>query len=141
MKIIVDGAGTGGLTAGLVCKRPGFEIHHYERQTNLHPAGVGILLWPNAVKTLLAVGLVKPLKQLGCRLGAVVTRTSEGALPCEMPICDLERKLCAAGYAVSRTHGDQIQLGLGQLQQVGVNVPTKAARQALRALALAASSR
>ena len=32
MKVIVVGAGIGGLTTHLVCKRAGFEVDHYERQ-------------------------------------------------------------------------------------------------------------
>ena len=45
MKVIVVGAGIGGLTAHLVCKRAGFEVEHYERQPRLGPAGAGIVLW------------------------------------------------------------------------------------------------
>jgi len=45
MKVIVVGAGIGGLTTHLVCKRAGFEVEHYERQPRLGPAGAGIVLW------------------------------------------------------------------------------------------------
>jgi 2-polyprenyl-6-methoxyphenol hydroxylase-like FAD-dependent oxidoreductase len=45
MKVIVVGAGIGGLTAHRVCKKAGFEVEHYERQPHLGPAGAGIVLW------------------------------------------------------------------------------------------------
>jgi FAD-dependent urate hydroxylase len=104
MKVIIVGAGIGGLTAHLVCKRAGFEVEHYERQPHhLGPAGAGIVLWPNGVKVLLALGLGERLREIGQRLDRVVTRTSRGSLLTAMPVAELERKLGASVYAVSRT--------------------------------------
>src|SRR5215472_6372438 len=103
MKIILVGAGIGGLTAHLVCKRAGFEVEHYERQSLLGPAGAGIVLWPNGVKILLALGLGDRLAQIGHSLQRVVTRTNRGEPLTEMPVGDLERKLGAPVYPVSRT--------------------------------------
>src|SRR5262245_55879265 len=45
MKVIVVGAGIGGLTAHLACNWAGFAVEHYERQPHLGPAGAGIVLW------------------------------------------------------------------------------------------------
>src|SRR5262245_6827230 len=103
MRIIVVGAGIGGLTAHLVCKRSGFEVEHYERQPRLGPAGAGIVLWPNGVKILLALGLGEQLLQIGHSLERVVTRTHRGGPLSEMPVGELERKLGAPVYPVSRT--------------------------------------
>jgi flavin-dependent dehydrogenase len=41
MKIIIVGAGIGGLTAHLVCRRAGFEVEHYGPEPRLGPAGGG----------------------------------------------------------------------------------------------------
>src|SRR5215472_13522601 len=103
MKIILVGAGIGGLTAHVVCKRAGFEVEHYERQPALGPAGAGIVLWPNGVKILLALGLGDGLRQIGHTLERVLTRTSRGEPIAEMPVEELERRLGAPVYAVSRT--------------------------------------
>src|SRR5262249_55064969 len=103
MRTIVIGAGIGGLTAPLVCKRAGFEVELYERQPALGPAGAGIVLWPNGVKILLALGLGDGLRQIGHTLERVVTRTNRGELLTEMPVGELERKLGAPVYPVSRT--------------------------------------
>jgi FAD-dependent urate hydroxylase len=104
MRIIIVGAGIGGLTAHLVCRRAGFEVEHYERQTDLGPAGAGIVLWPNGVKILLALGLGEGLRQIGHTLERVVTRTNRGEPLSEMPVGELERKLGAPVYPVSRTN-------------------------------------
>jgi FAD-dependent urate hydroxylase len=73
MKIIIVGAGIGGLTAHLVCRRAGFEVEHYEREPRLGPAGAGIVLWSNGVKILLTLGLGGMLERIGHRLEHVVT--------------------------------------------------------------------
>jgi FAD-dependent urate hydroxylase len=103
MKVILIGAGIGGLTTHLVCRRAGFEVEHYERQPRLGPAGAGIVLWPNGVKILLALGLADRLRQIGQVLERVVTRTNWGDLLTQMPVGELERKLGAPVYPVSRT--------------------------------------
>jgi FAD-dependent urate hydroxylase len=111
MRVVVVGAGIGGLTAHLVCRRAGFEVEHYERQPRLGPAGAGIVLWPNGVKILLALGLGEQLQQIGHRLERVVTRTHRGEPLSEMPVGDLERKLGAPVYPVSRTDLQALLVG------------------------------
>jgi FAD-dependent urate hydroxylase len=103
MRIVIVGAGIGGLTAHLVCRRAGFEVEHYERQPLLGPVGAGIVLWPNGVKILLALGLGERLHHIGHPLERVITRTSQGELLAEMPVGELERQLGAPVYPVSRT--------------------------------------
>jgi FAD-dependent urate hydroxylase len=103
MKVIIVGAGIGGLTAHLVCRRAGFEVEHYERQPGLGPAGAGIVLWSNGVKVLLTLGLGDQLRQIGHTLERVVTRTNKGEPLTEMPVGELEGKLGAPVYPVGRT--------------------------------------
>src|SRR5215467_14141936 len=111
MKLIVVGAGIGGLTAHIVCKRAGFKVEQYERQPHLGPAGAGIVLWPNGVKILLALGLGEQLRQIGHSLERVVTRTNQGSPLSEMPVGELERKLGAPVYPVSRTDLQTLLVG------------------------------
>ena len=103
MKIIIVGAGIGGLTAHLVCRRAGFEVEQYEREARLGPAGAGIVLWSNGVKILLTLGLGEPLERIGHRLEHVVTKTKDGVILTETPVGDFERRLGAPVYPVSRT--------------------------------------
>src|SRR5215831_5284352 len=103
MKVIIVGAGIGGLTAHLVCRRAGFKVEHYERQPHLGPAGAGIVLWPNGVKILVALGLAERLKSIGHGLERVLTRTNHGDPLSEMPVKQLEQTLGAPVYPVSRS--------------------------------------
>jgi FAD-dependent urate hydroxylase len=63
------------------------------------------------VKVLLALGLGERLEQIGHRLDRVVTRTHQGEPLSEMPVGDLERKLGAPVYPVSRTDLQALLLG------------------------------
>ena len=75
--------------------------------TNANPASVrlgpGNVLWPNGIKIMLALGLGARLRQIGHSLERVVTRTHQGEPLSEMPVGELERKLGAPVYPVSRT--------------------------------------
>src|SRR5262249_14156388 len=62
-----------------------------------------IVLWPNGVKILLALGVGDRLGHIGHTLERVVTRTNQGEPLTEMPVGELERKLGAPVYPVSRT--------------------------------------
>jgi salicylate hydroxylase len=57
MKIVVAGAGIGGLAAALALARTGHDVEVVERATALTEVGAGIQISPNAVKALRALGL------------------------------------------------------------------------------------
>jgi 5-methylphenazine-1-carboxylate 1-monooxygenase len=57
MKVIIAGAGIGGLTAALCLKRAGFDVEVYEAVPELKPLGVGINIQANAVRILSGLGL------------------------------------------------------------------------------------
>jgi 2-polyprenyl-6-methoxyphenol hydroxylase-like FAD-dependent oxidoreductase len=69
MKIIITGAGIGGLTTGLHLHRAGFDVHIYESAKEIKPLGVGINLLPHAVRVLTNLGLQNELEKV-----AVATR-------------------------------------------------------------------
>ncbi|MAZ40135.1 MAG: hypothetical protein CMF49_08440 [Legionellales bacterium] len=48
MKIIIIGAGIGGLTSAILLKREGHEVVVYERDKVPRTIGAGLVLWPNA---------------------------------------------------------------------------------------------
>ena len=52
LKVVIVGAGIGGLSAHLACTRAGFDVEHFERQPHLGAAGAGIVVWPDGVKVL-----------------------------------------------------------------------------------------
>ncbi len=75
MKVIIAGAGIGGLCAALALKNSGFDPEICERSELLDEAGAGIQLSPNAVKVLIALGLKEPLAEVGFEPKAVRLRS------------------------------------------------------------------
>ena len=66
MKIVIAGAGIGGLVAALSLHQAGFRgIAVYERAAELRPLGVGINLLPHAVRELTELGLGDAVAELG----------------------------------------------------------------------------
>ncbi len=86
MKIIIIGAGIGGMSAAIALERAGFETEVYEAVAEMKPAGAAISVWPNGVKCLNSLGLKQPLRALSgnmawmayhdARSGAPLTRFS-----------------------------------------------------------------
>src|SRR3954462_13033645 len=68
-KILIAGAGIGGLTAALSLHTAGFEVMVYESTPEIKPLGVGINLLPHAVRVLTNLGLQEALSEV-----AVATR-------------------------------------------------------------------
>jgi 2-polyprenyl-6-methoxyphenol hydroxylase-like FAD-dependent oxidoreductase len=64
-KIVVVGAGLGGLTATLALRRAGHEVVLLERDAEPRAVGAGLMLGHNAVACLDALGLREPLRQIG----------------------------------------------------------------------------
>jgi salicylate hydroxylase len=56
-RILIAGAGMGGLAAALACAQRGCEVNVLEAAKELKEVGAGIQLGPNAMKVLVALGL------------------------------------------------------------------------------------
>jgi len=65
MKVLIIGAGIGGLTAALELERAGIEAYVFESVAEVRPLGVGINLLPHAIKNLTRLGLLDTLLQTG----------------------------------------------------------------------------
>src|SRR5258708_27371442 len=65
MKIVVAGAGIGGLTAAMCLHRAGFEVEVFEAVSELRPLGVGINIQAGAVRILSSLGLEPALAATG----------------------------------------------------------------------------
>jgi len=66
MKVIIAGAGIGGLTAALALLRQGIDVQVLEQATELREVGAGVQLSPNATRTLFKLGLNEALLSLAC---------------------------------------------------------------------------
>ena len=67
MKIIIVGAGIGGLTTALRLHHEGIDCVVYEQSERIAEVGVGINALPHAVKELTALGLLDRLDEIGIR--------------------------------------------------------------------------
>ena len=65
MKIVIAGAGIGGLTAAMCLHRKGFDVEVYEAVNELRPLGVGINIQAGAVRILSGLGLEPALAATG----------------------------------------------------------------------------
>ncbi len=65
-KILIAGAGIGGLTAALACLKRGFDVEVYEQAFALKEVGAGLQLSPNGNRALYELGLGDALQRLSC---------------------------------------------------------------------------
>lgn len=66
LKVIVIGAGIGGLAAARALSLRGHEVELHERVVDQREVGAGLQLGPNAVKVLYALGLKDELHRVAC---------------------------------------------------------------------------
>jgi len=67
MKVIVVGAGIGGLTTALMLHKAGIKAEVYEQSPEVREVGVGINTLPHAIKELSDIGLLPALDNVGVR--------------------------------------------------------------------------
>ena len=65
MKIVIAGAGIGGLVAAMCLHRAGFDVEVFEAVSELKPLGVGINIQAGAVRILSSLGLEPALAATG----------------------------------------------------------------------------
>ena len=80
MRIIVAGAGIGGLVAAMKLHDRGHEVVVYESVRELAPLGVGINILPHAMAVLDTLGLVDTLLELGVATEELVFFNRHGQL-------------------------------------------------------------
>lgn len=136
LRILVAGAGIGGLTAAAALERLGFGVTVLERATELRAVGAGLTLPPNAIAALRSVGLAEGVVAAGHRSGVATIRKPDGrpisqidlaaAWPQEVGItlhratlhhllrCSLSRTELVLGATVSRydDRGGQVRVHL-----------------------------
>ena len=66
MRLLIAGAGIGGLAAALAALRQGHEVEVYEQASELKEVGAGVQLSANGTRVLYALGVGEELKSLSC---------------------------------------------------------------------------
>ncbi len=77
MKVLIAGAGIGGLTAALCLLQRGFDVKIYEKSETLGEVGAGIQLPPNAMKVFEKLGISEALKKVAFAPKALEARLGE----------------------------------------------------------------
>ena len=80
MRVVIIGAGIGGLTTALALKQKGIDVAVYERSPELTDVGAGIGLWPNALKALYQLGLRPALDRVSFVSMEGAVRSSDGTI-------------------------------------------------------------
>jgi FAD-dependent urate hydroxylase len=110
LKVVVIGAGIGGLTAGIALQRAGYTVEIYDRVRELRPAGAGISLWSNGVKVLNWLGLSKQIAAIGGQMNQMEYRGSTGDLLNQISLAPLIKAVGQRPYPVARRDLQQMLL-------------------------------
>lgn len=108
LKIVIIGAGIGGLTAGIALRQAGYEVEIYDRVKELRPAGAGISLWSNGVKVLNRLGLGKKMALIGGLMDRMQYRSLAGELLNDIDLYPLVEEVGQRPYPVARTDLQQM---------------------------------
>jgi len=103
MRVLIAGAGIGGLTAALTLLRKGYEVTLYERARQLEEVGAGLQIGPNGAHVLHALGLEDALHHMAFRPEAGEMRVgATGRVIFSLPLGDSVNRYGAPYYHLHR---------------------------------------
>ena len=102
-KVVIAGAGIGGLTLAVALQRRGVRVRVFERASQLTAAGAGIGLPANGVKALQKLGLGDGVMRAGMVVERAVILTLAGRqLGSEVDLTEVYRSMGASLVALHR---------------------------------------
>lgn len=123
MRILIIGAGIGGLTAALTLLNKGFEVVIYERSSELEEVGAGIQIGSNGTKVLYALGLGSALEKVAFKPQAAEMRLGDsGRVIFALPLGDSVEK---------RYHSPYLNIHRADLQRILVDAVREKAPNAI----------
>ncbi|CDL81342.1 FAD-dependent monooxygenase [Xenorhabdus szentirmaii] len=102
LKVIIAGAGIGGLTAAVVLRHIGCQVEVYEQAPTLRTAGSGLSVMSNAVAALSSIGVDLNLEHFGAPVKCVEIRNIEDQLIRELPIPEVSSSNGFDSVCISR---------------------------------------
>lgn len=121
LKVIIIGAGMGGLTTGIAMRQAGYEVEIYDRVSQLRPAGAGISLWSNGVKVLNRLGLSQEIAAIGGQMDRVSYRSQTGEKLTDFSLKPLVDCVGQCPYPVARTDLQNMLLNAFGAENVQLN--------------------
>ncbi len=103
LKVIVIGAGMGGLTTGIALQQAGYIVELYDRVRELRPAGAAISLWSNGVKVLNHLGLSQEIASIGGQMDRMAYYSHTGEKLNDFSLLPLMERVGQRPYPVART--------------------------------------
>ncbi|WQF88293.1 Putative FAD-binding domain, FAD/NAD(P)-binding domain superfamily [Colletotrichum destructivum] len=94
LKVIIVGAGIGGLTCAIACRREGFEVVVLERASRIVLMGAGMQIPPNGVKVARQLGFLDKLQQVANTIEAVELRRYDNG----EQLCEVTEEQCRKEY-------------------------------------------
>lgn len=110
LKVIIIGAGMGGLTAGIALRQAGYQIEIYDRVRELRPAGAAISVWSNGIKVLNRLGLGQHIARVGGPMERMAYYSHTGEELTDFSLQPLYEKVGQCPYPVARTDLQQLLL-------------------------------
>ncbi len=121
LKIVIIGAGMGGLATGIALKQAGYEVEIYDRVSELRAAGAAISLWSNGVKVLNRMGLGSALAKVGGQMERMAYYSHTGEKLTDFSLDPLVKRVGQQPYPVARTDLQQMLLETFGRDQVFLN--------------------
>jgi FAD-dependent urate hydroxylase len=100
-RVVVVGAGVGGLTSALALSRAGVDVEVHEKFGHIQERATGFTLWSYAIRELLDLGLPDP-ERIGQPIEFTEIHNQDGTLIEEMPVGEVSRELGAPSCDVRR---------------------------------------
>src|SRR5919112_1565832 len=92
MRVLIVGAGIGGLSAAIALRGTGAEVAVFERTRRLTHAGQGLLVPPNAVKALRKIGLDEAVDHVGVPGSSGELRSWRGETLMRLPLAEVKQR-------------------------------------------------
>src|SRR4051795_2202356 len=112
LKVVVAGAGVGGLSTALALRQAGIDAQVYEQGADLRQVGAGLHIWTNAVKVLQKLGVAEKLEQHSSVMTTAEFRTSSGGLLASWPQAEISKENGAPTLQISREELSKVLSGV-----------------------------
>lgn len=129
LKVIIVGAGMGGLTTAIAMKQAGFTVELYDRVRELRPAGAGISLWSNGIKVLNRLGLGADIARIGGPMQRMSYLSKTGETLTDFSLQPLVARVGQCPYPVARTDLQNLLLTAVGVDHVQLNSKCVAVEQ------------